>query len=202
MATCLLDPTRLHPRTRFQRIVDDLKKVSVRGSLRNSSVIQLYAALKTLTLSEIFTMGASGCLMRQCMLCVKLFKWLPVVLITAIVSWSYYAYVIQLCICKCYYVGQFSNPPLTHSMLHGTHLDRRRAPSRKAPTQLIPPLSVRIDNVAEQVLYLIFFHISFSMFVWSYWQTIFTAPGEIPRFAGSVWPSPDSLFSPVHAHGG
>ncbi|XP_003738155.1 palmitoyltransferase ZDHHC15B [Galendromus occidentalis] len=83
-------------------------------------------------------MGATGCLMRQCKMCVTVFKWLPVILITAILSWSYYAYVIQLCI-------------------------------------------FRIENVAKQILYLFLFHISFVMFFWSYWQTIFTKPGEIPR---------------------
>lgn len=33
----------------------------------------------------------------KCSICLSVFKWLPVVFITAIVAWSYYAYVIQLC---------------------------------------------------------------------------------------------------------
>ncbi|XP_022649911.1 palmitoyltransferase ZDHHC15-like isoform X2 [Varroa destructor] len=79
-----------------------------------------------------------SCLSRPCMFCVRLFKWLPVVLIITIVAWSYYAYVIQLC-------------------------------------------AFRVESYVEKVLYLIIFHVSFVMFVWSYWQTIFTDPGEIPR---------------------
>lgn len=32
---------------------------------------------------------------------VRTVKWVPVLFISAVIGWSYYAYVIQLCLCKC-----------------------------------------------------------------------------------------------------
>lgn len=34
--------------------------------------------------------------------CQRVFSWIPVLIITAVVLWSYYAYVFELCLCKCY----------------------------------------------------------------------------------------------------
>ncbi|XP_037506937.1 palmitoyltransferase ZDHHC20-B isoform X2 [Rhipicephalus sanguineus] len=73
-----------------------------------------------------------------CSVCVRVFKWCPVLFITTIVAWSYYAYVIQLCL-------------------------------------------FTIENVIQKIFYLIGFHACFAMFAWSYWQTIFTEPGTIPK---------------------
>ena len=42
--------------------------------------------------------GRGLCCGPSCQLCIKGAKWLPVILIVAIVSWSYYAYIVHLCI--------------------------------------------------------------------------------------------------------
>ncbi len=41
-------------------------------------------------------MGAVSCIFN----CLQLAKYVPVIFILCVLSWSYYAYVIQLCICK------------------------------------------------------------------------------------------------------
>uniref|UniRef100_A0A3Q4G1G1 Palmitoyltransferase n=1 Tax=Neolamprologus brichardi TaxID=32507 RepID=A0A3Q4G1G1_NEOBR len=64
--------------------------------------------------------------------CQRGLAWIPVIFIALVVCWSYYAYVVELCIC----------------------------------------------NFPPPVVYLIFFHLSFVMFVWSYWKTIFTKPAN------------------------
>ncbi|XP_026861056.2 palmitoyltransferase ZDHHC20 isoform X2 [Electrophorus electricus] len=56
--------------------------------------------------------------------CQRGLAWIPVIFIALVVCWSYYAYVVELCI----------------------------------------------------FIYLVVFHLSFVMFVWSYWKTIFTRP--------------------------
>ncbi|XP_049817083.1 palmitoyltransferase ZDHHC15B isoform X2 [Aethina tumida] len=37
-----------------------------------------------------------------------------------------------------------------------------------------------VDSTIKQILYLMFYHVSFFMFCWSYWQTIFTDIGRVP----------------------
>uniref|UniRef100_A0A8C5LWL9 Palmitoyltransferase n=1 Tax=Leptobrachium leishanense TaxID=445787 RepID=A0A8C5LWL9_9ANUR len=58
--------------------------------------------------------------------CQRVVGWIPVVFIALVACWSYYAYVLELCIS----------------------------------------------------LYLVFFHLFFFMFVWSYWKTIFSSPAK------------------------
>lgn len=39
---------------------------------------------------------------------------------------------------------------------------------------------VTIKSVWKQILYLIIYHILFGMFLWSYWQTVFTKSDKVP----------------------
>ncbi|XP_055346063.1 palmitoyltransferase ZDHHC20-B-like [Paramacrobiotus metropolitanus] len=70
-------------------------------------------------------------------LCIAIAKWFPVVFISAVVGWAYYAYVYELCIQE-------------------------------------------IHSTTEKTFYLIFFHVFFFLFSWSYYQCIFTNGGHIP----------------------
>ncbi|XP_076467412.1 palmitoyltransferase ZDHHC20-B-like isoform X1 [Babylonia areolata] len=70
--------------------------------------------------------------------CCNVVKWAPVIFISAIVAWSYYAYVVQMCF-------------------------------------------FTVESIAEKVVLLLLYHPILFMFVWCYWQTIFTKCGQVPR---------------------
>ncbi|KAL4641478.1 palmitoyltransferase ZDHHC2-like isoform X2 [Arapaima gigas] len=72
----------------------------------------------------------SGGLRRRCQ---TVIYWIPVLFISIIVGWSYYAYVLQLCV-------------------------------------------VSSCVFCLTVVYLLAYHFFFFMFVWAYWQTVFTKP--------------------------
>ncbi len=75
---------------------------------------------------------------RRCNLCIQGCKWLPVLFILAVLSWGYYAFVIELCLST-------------------------------------------LDIVILRVLLIIVFNYLMAMTLWSYYQTIFTPPGAVPR---------------------
>ncbi|XP_017770003.1 PREDICTED: palmitoyltransferase ZDHHC15 isoform X4 [Nicrophorus vespilloides] len=72
-----------------------------------------------------------------CSVCIKAVKWVPVLFILSIVVWSYYAFVVQLCI-------------------------------------------ITIESTIQKVIYLVVYHLLFFMFIWAYFQTIFTNIGQVP----------------------
>ncbi|XP_028903966.1 palmitoyltransferase ZDHHC20 isoform X3 [Ornithorhynchus anatinus] len=70
--------------------------------------------------------------------CQRSLAWVPVLFIALVVAWSYYAYVVELCLFTIIFTGE----------------------------------------KGKAVVYLVVFHLSFVMFVWSYWMTIFTSPAS------------------------
>lgn len=93
---------------------------------------------------------------QPCSWLIRAIKWIPVIFIVTIIGWSYYAYVVQLCISMVFV------EVLTISILIGNS-----------------PL-VSVKTVTEQVLFLFFFHIVFIMFFWSYVQTVFAPVAAVP----------------------
>ena len=79
---------------------------------------------------------------RNCSLCIKLCKWLPVVFILSVLSWGYYAFNIQLCLFT---------------------------------------MESTMNSVMLKVVLMVLFHFWYVMSLWSYYQTIFTNPGQPPR---------------------
>ena len=76
-----------------------------------------------------------------CGYCVRMAKWLPVLFITAVVGWAYFAYVYHLC---------FLTIPV-------------------------------VDGWFLTIFLLIPYHVLLALFVWSYWNTVFTPPGNVPK---------------------
>ncbi|XP_077480734.1 palmitoyltransferase ZDHHC20-B isoform X2 [Stigmatopora argus] len=87
--------------------------------------------------------------------CQRGLAWIPVIFIAMVVCWSYYAYVVELCI-------------------------------------------FTITSIGKQVAYLILFHLSFIMFVWSYWKTIFSRPSNPSK---EVSCNPEQLYCAIYVNG-
>ncbi|VDP44904.1 unnamed protein product [Soboliphyme baturini] len=104
-------------------------------------------------------MGFGTCIRsRFVSICIRFFRWLPVVFIVAVVAWSYYAYVIELCICKSFSVISCIQWFSCAQCFVGT-----------------------VTSDAERIAYSIVYHAILIMFLWSYWQTVFTPLGVPPK---------------------
>ena len=79
-------------------------------------------------------------LKRPCLIVAIGIKWLPVAFITSIIAWSYYAFVVVVCL-------------------------------------------YTIDNLAQKIILLMFYHMILILFVWSYFKTIFAPKCDAP----STW---------------
>lgn len=77
-------------------------------------------------------------LRRPCLWVAVGIKWLPVAFISAVISWSYYAFVVVVC----FYT---------------------------------------VESLAKKIIFLIFYHCILTLFVWSYFKTIFAPRCETPN---------------------
>jgi len=91
-----------------------------------------------------------------CGFCMAVFKWIPVLFITAVIAWSYYAYVVELCIRELYLQS-----------CRGGYI-------------LMFPFSGNSENRIGMIFMLLFYHLFLTLFMWSYWRTIMTSVGRIP----------------------
>ena len=93
--------------------------------------------------------GVCGC-------CVSLFKWIPVIVITGIVGWSYYAYVVKLCILTI------------------------ESDIEKAVLLVLYHIFITFFLVSKMAEFTVFF-VLIIHFQSSYWRTVWTRPGDIPK---------------------
>lgn len=74
---------------------------------------------------------------RPCLWVAMGIKWLPVAFISAVICWSYYAFVVVVCV-------------------------------------------LTVESLPKKIIFLICYHIILSLFIWSYFKTIFAPRCETP----------------------
>lgn len=104
----------------------------------------------------------------RCGLCIRITKWLPVVFILAVIAWSYFAFVVQLCL-------------YTMEEVWLKVIWRKKCIILLNNFETVCFCTVIVNVCLWQVLSLIIYHISLTLFLWAYFQTIFTTSNRVPR---------------------
>ncbi|ERE89146.1 palmitoyltransferase ZDHHC2 [Cricetulus griseus] len=139
--------------------------------------------------------------------CRRVLYWIPVVFISLLLGWSYYAYAIQLCIAImnkvykhlfaslvsvllgylgmeflntvvifCYFFEDIQRRMELRKYLQPSNGYHQIAEAHMLNKSALYNGMVSMENIGEQVMCLMAYHLLFAMFVWSYWKTIFTLP--------------------------
>ncbi|CAG5874248.1 unnamed protein product [Menidia menidia] len=102
--------------------------------------------------------------------CKRALNWVPVLFINLVVGWSYYAYVVELCI-----QSQIMQNEVSAALCKQYPYFRFKMCSVSLMFLEDYPNSIFFSST---VSYLVFFHIFFGMFIWSYWKTIWSKPAS------------------------
>uniref|UniRef100_A0A0A9ZCF0 Palmitoyltransferase n=1 Tax=Lygus hesperus TaxID=30085 RepID=A0A0A9ZCF0_LYGHE len=90
-------------------------------------------------------------------ICIHSAKWVPVLFLAAVIVWSYYAYVVQLCL-------------------------------------------ITVQSTIEKIIYLIGYHFFLAIFLWAYWQTIFTPIATVPQKFQLPGEDLEKVLNPENEH--
>ncbi|KRZ58482.1 Palmitoyltransferase ZDHHC2 [Trichinella nativa] len=104
-------------------------------------------------------MGLSSCMRNPVVVfCLQLFRWVPVVFISVVVLWSYYAYVFELCF--------FSVQ---------SYIEKGAVAE-----EFVVAFYALLKILFRSAVYLIPYHLIVILFMWSYWKTIFSTVYTAP----------------------
>ncbi|CAK9301334.1 unnamed protein product [Gordionus sp. m RMFG-2023] len=132
-------------------------------------------------------------------LCLRAFKWIPVVFVCFILVWSYYAYVVQFC-CYTLMTPQYSLPQngddpsyKSHDAKigHGMEDNSESAAlfnSSEPSSDQTANISDQVNTTPRAIAYLIVFHPLFLLLLWSYFSVTLTPACKGKRREGCAVP--------------